>query len=459
MNLFQKHKTLRNFLIYYSAGLIVCVGILLCTLISKNVPLNELPGFIWQLLAMPLFWILGIITGTLFLSIRYFYQTLRIRGPKIFFQKLSLFLLLPIALIFSSYKVSQWYTHSEDYDYTWNEIYENPGDSTYNYYDQDQKQRGMHFFGTSAPEEGHYKALVKTNIEWLVHVPYGWQKDVKSTDIKLSFRSGGTYRRDQAISNTTRDARRHGIRSIMKPHLWLTNRTWDEWRGTMSFENPEDWKNWSENYRRFILHYAKISAKENIEAFCIGTELHQIAVQHPKYWRELIREVRSFYKGKIIYAANWNKEYEEITFWDELDYIGIQAYFPLTDQTSPSVRTLIKGWQPHVKKMKAISQKYGKPILFTEIGYKSTDDAAIDPWKWVDAVSTLFTKQSYQTQVNCYEAFFKVFWKKDWFAGALFWEWKAGINTTKGKENISFTPQNKPAENVLAKWFGKSIKR
>jgi hypothetical protein len=47
--------------------------------------------------------------------------------------------------------------------------------------------------------------------------------------------------------------------------------------------------------------------------------------------------------GKLTYAANWDK-YDQVSFWDELDFIEIQAYFPLTAQTSPTAEEIKKGW-------------------------------------------------------------------------------------------------------------------
>ena len=180
-----------------------------------------------------------------------------------------------------------------------------------------------------------------------------------------------------------------------------------------------------------------------------------VAKKQPEFWRDLIKEVRTVYSGKLTYGANWYLEYEDVTFWDDLDYIGIQAYFPLTKNENPSVDELVKGWKPHVKKIEAMSKRYNKPVLFTEIGYKSSCDAAIEPWAWASSLGGLYEKVSTQTQANCYEAFFKVFWKEEWFAGALFWEWKGYDGSQNSRQSINFTPYNKPAANVMAKWFGK----
>ena len=101
-------------------------------------------------------------------------------------------------------------------------------------------------------------------------------------------------------------------------------------------KDEEGWKKIAEGYKKYILSYAVLADTMEIDLFCIGTELKAMALERPDYWKELIAEVRSIYGGPIIYAANWDS-YDEIAFWDELDFIGIDAYFPLGNRQIPSV--------------------------------------------------------------------------------------------------------------------------
>ena len=152
------------------------------------------------------------------------------------------------------------------------------------------------------------------------------------------------------------------------------------------------WQEWFNNYRTFILHYAQLAEQEKMEAFCIGTELHKPAVTHEQAWRDLIKDIRKVYTGQLTYAANWYLEYEQIKFWDALDFIGVQAYFPLTKKNNPSFsKNLKKGWQKHLQDIAKIARQYKKPIVFTEAGYKSTPDAAIEPWTWPERGASRIT--------------------------------------------------------------------
>ena len=181
--------------------------------------------------------------------------------------------------------------------------------------------------------------------------------------------------------------------------------------------------------------------------FCIGTEFSRLSVEKPVFWKNLIREVRKIYSGKITYAANWYEEYEGIEFWEDLDFIGIQAYFPLVNKEYPSVEEISKGWNKYLPSVKSVSKKYKRRVLFTELGYKSTSDSAVRPWEWVDEQEIRRKKTfSGETQSNCYLAFFDRVWSEDWFAGVHIWQMRSDFKERKGpKQNLDFEPQGKPA--------------
>lgn len=322
----------------------------------------------------------------------------------------------------------------------------------------DQKQRGIHFFGRRDIDPDQLQQLKKAHIEWLTFVPYGWQADYNSAAVG---RRGEDYsswsRRDSAFARQIQWVKEEGFLVMMKPHIWMGDNESGKWRSEIEPEGGEaGWQKWAASYQDFILHYAKMSEALGIEMFCIGTELHQPIKGHPEFWKQLIGEVRKVFSGQLTYAANWYKEVDDVSFWAELDYIGVQAYYPLCKQVDPPLSALLKGWRPHLAQLEKLHKKYNKPILFTEIGYKSTPDAAIEPWEWVDRIQPKYRVQSLENQANCYEAFFRTFWHQEWFAGAHFWQWQSGGRRWDREwQNFDFTPQNKPAEQTLSKWFAR----
>ncbi len=215
------------------------------------------------------------------------------------------------------------------------------------------------------------------------------------------------------------------------------------WRGDIQPKDEEGWKIFEESYRSFILDYAILADSLDVEMFCIGTELKAVALEKPEYWRVLIREVRKVYKGAITYAANWDS-YDQITFWDELDFIGIDAYFPLGDHKIPTVEETVEEWSDYKTQIQIIQQKYDKPVIFTEWGYETEEYAGRIPWESLGKVNN-------EVQKNLYEGTFQTFWHEPWFQGVFVWRWSPPDEFSTGTYN--FSPKEKPAESVLEKWF------
>ena len=320
------------------------------------------------------------------------------------------------------------------------------------------KQRGVSWVAGRRPvSEEDFKPLVDNHVDWIVQTPFGWQRNFNSPSLALVTDDGVMWgERDVGLETTTRLAKRLGIKTLLKPHIWLRSRSDGKWRGEIEMDTEADWQSWFESYRTFILHYARFAEKNGIEALCIGMELRTSTVTRELDWRDIIKEVRKVYSGQLTYGANWYLEFKEIQFWDELDFIGVQAYFPLADTTNPDLEELKAGWVPHRDSLEAISKKFNKPIVFTEIGYRSNVDGAVRPWEWPQRPIGTASEEDLQTQANCYEAFFQTFWQEDWCGGAYFWKWfPTSRRSGSGQTLRNFTPQNKPAEQVMARWYGK----
>lgn len=326
-----------------------------------------------------------------------------------------------------------------------------------------EKIKGVCWEGTRMSiQDEHMESLENHHVNWISQTPFGWQEGIDNPVIVTHRRSKTrSEEREKGMDNTAKIAKEKGIKTLLKPHIWLTNAN-GKWRSDIKMNSPEEWDQWFEQYQSFILYYAQVAEKYNFEGLCIGTELYITTSQHEQKWRNIIKEIRKVYSGQLTYAANFYKEYEEIKFWDALDYIGIQAYFPLTKNENPSVKELVNGWQPHYKKLQQLHHKWQKPVVFTEIGYRSAKDAAIRPWEWEKRGDDIDESEiSTATQAVCYEAMFKTFWKADWIGGVFFWKWTpenygVAIQTNRRRKRspLSFTPK-KEALKVIEKWYAK----
>lgn len=316
------------------------------------------------------------------------------------------------------------------------------------------KFRGVNWVAGDSVTSAQLAALKRNNIVWIAQTPFGWQRSYNQPEIRISKQTNKHFwgESDRGIIHTTQLAHQAGIKTLLKPHLWLMDRS-GKWLGDIEMTTEADWQTWYKNYTAFILHYAQLAEANQIEALCIGTELMKPAVTHEKEWRQIIGEIRKIYHGQLTYAANWYLEYEQIKFWDDLDFIGVQGYFPLTKKYNPSYTDLTAGWEPHVTALQKMALKYRKPIVFTEVGYKSTPDAAIEPWKWPERGEAANIPFADETQARCYQALFEMLWRRNWFGGTFIWKWYPQVRDNH-RDHRDFTPQHKPAEKILAAWYG-----
>jgi hypothetical protein len=311
------------------------------------------------------------------------------------------------------------------------------------------KSRGVCFVGGPPVDDSNFHELTETGVDWISQTPFGWQKNPHDPHFALAT-SGHVYwgERDVGLRQTSRIAHRHGIRTMLKPHIWLMDRGEGFWSGAIAMKSEEDWQSWFESYERFILHYARLAQEEGDHALCIGTELEG-TTHRQEDWRRIISAVREVYDGQLTYAANWSGEFERIAFWDALDYIGVQAYFPLSENPEPTVEELEQAWSPFRDRLEALSRRTGKRIVFTEVGYRSAKGAAEEPWLWRSSGAA-----EHNTQARCYEAAFLALWREPWFMGTFWWKWFPHWEESRSPGDRSFTPQGKPAVAVMARWYG-----
>lgn len=78
---------------------------------------------------------------------------------------------------------------------------------------------------------------------------------------------------------------------------------------------------------------------------------------------------------------------------------------------------LLEAWIPYVLEVESFHQSWQKPVVITEIGYRSLDGANMRPWDWEPYPSL------------------------------------------GGTDDIEYTPQRKPTEAILKMWYGRDSLR
>ncbi|HMG15380.1 MAG TPA: hypothetical protein VK590_08045 [Saprospiraceae bacterium] len=306
--------------------------------------------------------------------------------------------------------------------------------------------QGVSFVAPPRPfRDNPFTPLKEIGADWISVIPYGFCSTDKPI-VRYSGKKQWWGERVEGICETIKLAHANNFKVMLKPQVFYH----DGWPGSMEFKTEEDWLKWESSYEQFIIPFARIADSLNTEMFCIGTEFDKSTQQRNKFWIKLIEDIRIVYKGKITYAANWN-EYEHIRFWDKLDFIGINAYFPLVNKTEPSIKNLLKSWDSSKGKMAQFSSQYNKQILFTEYGYLSVDRCAFNNWELEGRIEECKINQ--QAQANALEALYSSFYSESWWGGGFLWKWFPEMQGHEGYLERDYTPQGKKAELIVKKWF------
>ena len=94
----------------------------------------------------------------------------------------------------------------------------------------------------------------------------------------------------------------------------------------------------------------------------MGTELDRLT-GHQEEWRRIIAEVREVTAARLTFASNWT-HFENVPFWDALDAVGVQAYFPLSEEMLASiVRLQLDRIVRRVKENHAVPLVYGDDVV------------------------------------------------------------------------------------------------
>ncbi|QCW98686.1 glycoside hydrolase [Aggregatimonas sangjinii] len=294
----------------------------------------------------------------------------------------------------------------------------------------------------------HVDAVLAVHANHAAVMPFGFIRNISSPQIIHNTDRQWFGETKKGAQQYVDMLHKNGISVLIKPQIWISQ---GEFTGTLKMDSEEDWKLLEASYEDFIITYAELAEETQADIFCIGTELEQFVKNRPRFWSELIAKIRKVYDGKLTYAANWD-EYTRTPFWGEIDYIGIDAYFPLSEDKNPTKDGLKKGWQKWKPAIAELSKKKGKPVLFTEFGYRSMNFTAKKPW----LVDRHEAEVNLDAQVNATQAIFEEFWTEDWFAGGYVWKWFIAHEEVGGADDNRFTPQNKPAEKTLKEWYQKS---
>lgn len=220
------------------------------------------------------------------------------------------------------------------------------------------------------------------------------------------------------------------------------------------------------NKNRFFTYYdqllertARFAEQHHVYGMYLATNLVQTE-QYEDDWETAIHKVRALYHGQLFFRTNWwyyaDWASDTVTnynnmlnrkFWKDVDVIAIASYFELTAKPNPTSEDLQKALydvpynnrhQNIVAQIKALHDKWHKPIFFGELGLAPHPLAASQPWSDHNASHT---PGNDQIVANWFDAFYQVFSKYDW--------WKGYSIFTIDDPNSMYNPYGHPAATTI----------
>ncbi|MFZ0035293.1 MAG: hypothetical protein WAK60_09960 [Sedimentisphaerales bacterium] len=272
---------------------------------------------------------------------------------------------------------------------------------------------------------------------------------------------------DDEILRAISLARQNNLKITLKPMVEVRDGTWRAWIKFKTAEGKDDiqsWDKWWSDYKKFLLHYARIAEQTKCEMFSLGCEMGSTE-QFEDRWRNLIAEIRKIYSGAITYDTNHDEE-DRLKWWDAVDIISVSAYYPIgtgkialatedpnkAPPSGNSVEVLKRRWKPIKQKLRRISEKFDRPIFFIELGVCSARGCSSAPWTHPDP-NLIYDGDE---QSRYYQATIETFWDEPWFIGFAWWDWPSNLySLEQAKSDIGFCIYGKPAEQVVRQWYAK----
>jgi hypothetical protein len=286
-----------------------------------------------------------------------------------------------------------------------------------------------------APLLQEIAALGATHVSLVV--PF-YQVNGASTALKLHTRLSPSL---EAIADAIRLSRRAGLEVTLFPIVRLCEpRSPKEWRGTLA---PADRDAWFASYGSLLADLASLGALTGASRLAVGSELSSLDSDLAR-WRPLVERMRALFAGTLMYSANWD-HYQDARLYELVDEIGLVAYFNLRENDGPSdVPALTARWRSLRREIELNLGAYAKPLVLTELGYRSRTGATAAPWD-----ETPGGVPDVDEQTRAFQAF-----RQAWIAhgptpsrlaGLYLWNWYG----YGGPATTSYTPRGKPAVEVV----------
>lgn len=301
-------------------------------------------------------------------------------------------------------------------------------------------------YGSPAFERG-LDEVVRLGATWISLTPFGRAWDLRATGVDNRFELP-LAENQRGLRRAIRQAHARGLRVLLVPHLWVES---GGWRGELDPETDEGWRRFAESYRGYVLNWAHFAESAHVDMLAAGVELRSwLTTTHAPSFFPILRDIRAAYSGLLTYAANWD-DVEQTVILGELDVIGINAFYPLTDKPDASDAELVKGGAEAAQKVKQLAELWQKPVMFNEFGYTARPDPALRPWEWPDRMTNV--KVDERAQAAAYRGLLSGMLQTPELVGGFMWRLYADPDDLSQEAEWGFSPRGRLAELYLRDAF------
>lgn len=280
-----------------------------------------------------------------------------------------------------------------------------------------------------------------------------------------------TMEGDVAIAMTAALARDRGLAVMLRANV-LASPSGPLLASTV-LTDADAWRGFFAEFERAIEHYALLAELAGCEILCLGAGLAEAtwirpgaadeepldeaetALRRAKSdgWARIIRRARQAFGGALTYGALGAHEVLRTDFWERLDFVGIDLYPRLEDNTRGGPladRRAVASIAGALAQARERARELGLDLAVTEVGFRSTARA----WKGaIDGGGALDLAR----QAGLYRQFARAL---ELVAGAggelpavFLGPWDTDPDAG-GSLDRGWSPRNKPAQAVFAEMMG-----
>ncbi len=243
--------------------------------------------------------------------------------------------------------------------------------------------------------------------------------------------------------------------------------------------NADWWQTWFDHYRAFVVNYADLATQSGAQTLILGGDWIEAALpggtlsdgrtpsgvpaDAETRWRSIITEVRTHFRGTLLWALPYDQEYVDtpLGFLSDIDGIYLLWSLKLSDSSSPSKTDLVnEAGRLMDTNVSPLASLIGKPIIIA-MAYPSVNGAASGcipggsggclRWSQLNAPNSDASSASVnlQLQADIYEAILTALNQRQWVGGIV----SRGYYPPTILQDKSASIHGKPSADVIWYWY------